>query len=78
MKLILSFIIFVLAHISLGQYTHPTVDIQSEFVGSCLVVDCGPSTYTDNGDIGGNYANNIDFIYRVLSIYFRELYESNL
>lgn len=65
MKLFLPFIIFVLAHISLGQYTHPTVGIQSEYVGSCLVANCGPSTYTDNGGAGANYANNIDQIYRV-------------
>ena len=47
-----------------AQYTHPTVGINSEFVGSCLVSTCGPSTYTDNGG-GGNYSSNINNIYRV-------------
>ena len=48
-----------------AQYTHPTVGINSEYVGACLVADCGPSTYTDNGGAGGNYSNNINNIYRV-------------
>lgn len=46
-------------------YTHPTVGIAGEYVGSCLVTDCGPSNYYDNGGAGGNYANNINNIYRV-------------
>lgn len=50
---------------SLAQYTHPTVGINSEFVGACLVSTCGPSTYTDNGGTFGNYTNNINQIYRV-------------
>lgn len=48
-----------------SQYSHPTVGIQSEYVGACLVADCGPSTYTDNGGASGNYSNNINNIYRV-------------
>ncbi|PWL24123.1 MAG: hypothetical protein DCO96_15145 [Fluviicola sp. XM-24bin1] len=47
------------------DYTHPTVGIQNEFVGSCLVTDCGPSTYTDDGGNGANYSDNINNIYRV-------------
>lgn len=50
---------------SFGQYSHPTVGINSEFVGSCLVANCGPLTYTDNGGVIGNYSNNINNIYRV-------------
>jgi hypothetical protein len=45
-------------------YTHPTVGIQSEFVGSCLVADSGPFTYTDNNS-GGNYSTNVILTYRV-------------
>ena len=48
-----------------SQYTHPTVGINSEYVGSCLVADCGPATYTDNGGAFGNYSSNINQIYRV-------------
>lgn len=48
-----------------GQYTHPTTGIQGEYVGSCLVANCGSATYTDNGGTGANYANNIGQIYRV-------------
>ena len=46
-------------------YTHPTTGINGEFVGSCLVSNCGPSTYTDNGGALGNYSSNIPMIYRV-------------
>lgn len=65
MKLILPFIFFAFTYNILAQYTHPVVGIQSEYVGSCLVTNCGPSTYTDNGGAGANYANSIDMIYRV-------------
>ena len=39
---------------SFGQYSHPTVGINGEYVGSCLVSSCGPLTYTDNGGSGGD------------------------
>ena len=42
-----------------ADYTHPTTGIQGEYVGACLVSDCGPFTYADNGDLSGNYSNNI-------------------
>lgn len=42
-----------------ATYTHPTTMIANEFVGSCLVNNCGPFTYTDNGNTTGAYANNI-------------------
>ncbi len=48
-----------------ADYTHPTIGINNEYVGSCLVTDCGPSTYADDGDTYGNYSTNINQIYRV-------------
>lgn len=48
-----------------AQYSHPTTGINFEYVGSCLVSNCGPLTYTDNGGVLGNYSNNINNIYRV-------------
>jgi hypothetical protein len=52
------------------DYTHPTQGGAGEFVGACLVNDCGPFVYTDNGGPAGNYSNNIEApgfggIYRV-------------
>lgn len=47
------------------SFTHPTVGGGGEFVGSCLVNNCGPFTYTDNGGASGNYSNSINGIYRV-------------
>jgi len=41
------------------DYVHPTAGINNEFVGACLVADCGPFVYTDNGAFASNYANNI-------------------
>lgn len=46
-------------------YFHPTFGGGGEFVGACLVNDCGPFTYVDNGGTGGNYSNSINGIYRV-------------
>lgn len=51
--------------VACAQYTHPTVGINNEYVGSCLVADCGPFTYADNGNLSGNYSTNINQIYRV-------------
>ena len=43
------------------DYTQPIVaDAGGEKVGACLVNDCGPFTYTDDGGFSGNYSNNID------------------
>lgn len=52
------------------DYVHPTVGGAGEFVGACLVNDCGPFVYTDDGGLAGNYSNNIEApgfggIYRV-------------
>lgn len=52
------------------DYTHPTVGGAGEFVGACLVNDCGPFVYTDDGGLANDYSNNIGVpgwggIYRV-------------
>lgn len=47
------------------DYIMPTVGINNEYVGACLVTDCGPSTFTDDGGPSGNYSNGINQIYRV-------------
>ena len=46
-----------------ADYTHPTTGVNNEKVGACLVNDCGPFTYADDGDTGGNYSNNIPGVY---------------
>jgi len=64
----LLFVLFILpVEILMAQtYTHPTIGIANEFVGSCLVSNCGPFTYTDDGlGGGGNYSNSVNNIYRV-------------
>lgn len=48
-----------------ADYTMPTVGINGEYVGSCLVSDCGPFTFADDGNSFGNYSNGINQIYRV-------------
>lgn len=69
MKLEYKFLILLLSFISLKasaqNYTHPTVGIQSEYVGACLVANCGPFNYYDNGGAGNNYSSGINQIYRV-------------
>jgi len=44
-------------------YTHPTAGINSTYAGACMVNTC-TGTYYDNGGAGGNYAANINAIYR--------------
>jgi hypothetical protein len=46
-----------------GPYFHPTLGIQSTFLGQCMVTTCS-GTYYDNGGPGATYANNINQIYR--------------
>lgn len=48
-----------------ATYTQPTVGINGEYVGSCLVGNCGPFTFADDGNTSGNYSNSINQIYRV-------------
>lgn len=49
--------------LSAQTYTHPTVGINSTYAGACMVNTCS-GTYYDNGGAGGNYAANINAIYR--------------
>jgi len=43
------------------DYTQPiTANAGGEKVGACLVTNCGPSTYTDDGGFTGDYSNNIN------------------
>lgn len=42
-----------------ADYVHPIAGGAGEFVGACLVNDCGPFTYTDDGGPSGNYSNSI-------------------
>lgn len=46
-----------------GDYMQPTNYTNSEKVGACVVNDCGPFTFTDNGGTNGNYTNNIPGVY---------------
>lgn len=43
-------------------YLHPTTGQQGTYSGGCQVHTCS-GTYYDNGGAGGNYANNINWIY---------------
>lgn len=48
-----------------ADYLQATAGINNEYVGNCLVSNCGPFTFADDGDTGGNYSNSINQIYRV-------------
>lgn len=44
-------------------YTHPTVGQQNTYTGACMQTTCS-GTYYDNGGAGGNYAANVNNIFR--------------
>lgn len=48
---------------ALPDYTQPIIGSGNEKVGACLVTDCGPFTYTDDGGFTGDYSNNIPGVY---------------
>jgi hypothetical protein len=41
------------------DYVHPTVGGAGEFVGACLVNDCGPFVYADDGALAADYSSGI-------------------
>jgi hypothetical protein len=60
----LLFILTFISGFSYSQtYTQPTVGINSTYAGACMVNTCS-GTFYDNGGAGGNYAANINAIYR--------------
>lgn len=42
-----------------ADYFQPTTAWNNEKIGACLVNDCGPFTYADDGDVFNNYSNNV-------------------
>jgi hypothetical protein len=59
----LVFLLSLLPSLVFSQlYLAPTVGMQSQNVGSCMVNTCS-GTYRDNGN-NGNYSNNINGVYR--------------
>ncbi len=56
-------VFFICGNLLAQTYTHPTIGLNSTWAGACLVNTCS-GTYYDNGGAGGNYAANINSIYR--------------
>jgi len=46
-----------------ATYLAPTVGLQNTYLGTNMVSTCS-GTFTDNGNVAGNYSNNINLIYR--------------
>ena len=61
--LLLPALLFLFGGAFAQTYTHPTLGVQSTYLGSCLVSTCS-GTYFDNGGSAGAYAPNVNSIYR--------------
>lgn len=46
-----------------ADYLHPSVGLANSYIGGTMVATCS-GTYTDNGGLAGNYANNVNSVYQ--------------